>query len=78
MKVGEAVVNLIDSQDWVFPVPIAYGPGRLSEIAIHCTHAGMKKPLIVTDHGSLGLPFLTNLKDYLSKAGIASEIFADI
>lgn len=78
MKVGEAVVNLIDSQDWVFPVPIAYGPGRLSEIAIHCTQAGMKNPLIVTDHGSLGLPFLTDLQDYLSKAGIASEIFADI
>ncbi|MGB2409354.1 MAG: iron-containing alcohol dehydrogenase [Paracoccaceae bacterium] len=78
MKVGEAVVNLIDSQDWVFPVPIAYGPGRLSEIAIHCTQAGMKNPLIVTDHGSLGLPFLTDLQDYLSKAGIASQIFADI
>lgn len=78
MKVGEAVVNLIDSQDWVFPVPIAYGPGRLSEIAIYCTQAGMKNPLIVTDHGSLGLPFLTDLQDYLSKAGIASQIFADI
>ena len=51
------MVNLTDPQDWVFPVPIAYGPGRLSEIATHCKQAGMKNPLIVTDHGSLGLPF---------------------
>ena len=72
------MVNLTDPQDWVFPVPIAYGPGRLSEIATHCKQAGMKNPLIVTDHGSLGLPFLTDLQVYLSKAGMASALYADI
>ncbi|MDA7551126.1 iron-containing alcohol dehydrogenase [Rhodobacteraceae bacterium] len=72
------MVNLTDPQDWVFPVPIAYGPGRLSEIATHCKQAGMKNPLIVTDHGSLGLPFLTDLQVHLSKAGMASALYADI
>ena len=71
-------MNFIDPQDWVFPVPIAYGPGRLREIAAHCVQAGISKPLIVTDHGSLGLPFLTDLQTYLSKAGIASAVYADI
>ena len=45
-------------QDWSFPVPIAYGPGRINEIADHCLKLGIKHPLIVTDKGSSDLPFL--------------------
>ena len=26
-------MNFLEPQDWSFPVPIIYGPGRLSEIA---------------------------------------------
>jgi alcohol dehydrogenase class IV len=71
-------MNFLEPQDWSFPVPIIYGPGRLSEIADLSTRAGMTKPLIVTDRGSAGLPFIDDLKGYLSKGGLDSAIYSDI
>lgn len=70
--------DLLAPQDWSFPVPIAYGPGRLSEIAAHCAARGVARPLIVTDRGSRALPFLGALQDLLSTAGLASAVFAEI
>ena len=71
-------MNFLEPQDWSFPVPIIYGPGRLSEIADLSTRAGMTKPLIVTDRGSAGLPFIADLKGYLSKGGLDTAIYSDI
>ncbi len=71
-------MNFLEPQDWSFPVPIIYGPGRLSEIADLSTRAGMTKPLIVTDSGIAGLPFIADLKGYLSKGGLDSAIYSDI
>ena len=71
-------MNFLEPQDWSFPVPIIYGPGRLSEIADLSTRAGMTKPLIVTDRGSAGLPFIADLKGYLSKCGLDSAIYSNI
>lgn len=71
-------MNFLEPQDWSFPVPIIYGPGRLSEIADLSTRAGMTKPLIVTDRGSSGLPFIADLKGYLSKGGLDSAIYSNI
>ena len=71
-------MNFLEPQDWSFPVPIIYGPGRLSEIADLSTRAGMTKPLIVTDRGSAGLPFIADLKGYLSNGGLNSAIYSDI
>ncbi|MBT4233980.1 MAG: iron-containing alcohol dehydrogenase [Marinovum sp.] len=71
-------MNFLEPQDWSFPVPIVYGPGRLSEIADLSTRAGMTKPLIVTDRGSAGLPFIADLKGYLSKGGLDSAIYSNI
>ena len=71
-------MSYLDAQDWGFPVSIAYGPGRLSQIAGFCATAGMARPLIVTDRGSAGLPFIGALKDHLSAAGMASGLYSDI
>ena len=71
-------MNFLEPQDWSFPVPIIYGPGRLSEIADLSTRAGMTKPLIVTDRGSAGLPFIADLKGYLSKGGLDYAIYSNI
>ena len=71
-------MNFLEPQDWSFPVPIIYGPGRLSEIADLSTRAGMTKPLIVTDRGSAGLPFIADLQGYLSNDGLVSAIYSDI
>ena len=70
--------GLLSAQDWTFPVPIAYGPGRLSEIGMHCAAKGIRNPLIVTDRGSRGLPFIAALQRHLAGAGLQSGLFADI
>jgi alcohol dehydrogenase class IV len=70
--------DLLKPQEWTFPVPIVYGPGRLSEIGKKCADMGIKNPLIVTDNGSSDLPFIGQLKDYLVDSGMQSKIFAGI
>ena len=55
--------EILEPQDWSFPVPIAYGPGRLSEIGKMCRTLGVTRPLIVTDRGSQNLPFISQLED---------------
>ena len=71
-------MNYAEPQDWSFPVPIAYGPGRLAEIAGFCRKAGMRNPLVVTDRGSVGLPFLAELQRHLVAGGLTSVLYADI
>jgi alcohol dehydrogenase class IV len=70
--------SLLDAQDWGFPVPIAYGPGRLAEIAEHCARNGIARPLVVTDRGSKDLPFVGELSRLLNEAGLAQAVFSDI
>ena len=74
----EQIDNLLEPQDWSFPIPIAYGPGRLSEIGRHCKKMGIEHPLIVTDKGSAHLPFIGLLRDFLSRANISSALFGEI
>lgn len=69
---------LLSKSDWSFPVPIAYGPGRLQEMGQHATTLGLTRPLIVTDQGSVGLPFIDSLQQALLSAGIGSEVFAEV
>ena len=52
--------------DWTFPVPICYGPGRVSELSTICGSSNIARPLIVTDRGSADLPFVGLIKRILS------------
>jgi alcohol dehydrogenase class IV len=70
--------SMLLSHDWNFPVPIAYGPGRLVEIGQKCVDLGVRNPLIVTDHGSRELAFISRLVDFLSGTGLASAVFSGI
>jgi alcohol dehydrogenase class IV len=70
--------EILEPQNWTFPIPIAYGPGRLSEIGQRCAALGLSNPLIVTDKGSRDLPFISQLQTYLGQAGLSSAIFSDI
>lgn len=67
-----------EPQDWSFPVPIAYGPGRLTEVGEIARTAGMCRPLIVTDAGSAALPFIARLQQHLGLAGLPSAVFSNI
>lgn len=69
---------MLVSHDWGFPVPIAYGPGRLAEIGRRCVGHGIKNPLIVTDRGSRNLAFITRLQSFLDEAGLKSALFFEI
>ena len=71
-------MNFLDSADWSFPVPIAYGPGRVKEIAGFCAAAGVTAPLVVTDRGSAGLPFLAEVIGTLKSAGLNTSLYAEI
>jgi len=70
--------SLLRPQDWTFPVPIAYGPGRLAEISGICRSTDMARPLIVTDRGSRDLPFIARLEGLLKKGGLAPVVFGGI
>ena len=70
--------SMLLAHDWIFPIPIAYGPGRLAEIGQRCKALGVRNPLIVTDHGSRNLGFIGRLVDLLSEAGLQSAVFSGI
>ncbi len=70
--------EILEPQDWIFPVPIAYGPGRLAEIGQRCAAMGLSNPLIVTDKGSADLPFMSQLATSLAEADLPSRVFKDI
>ena len=70
--------SMLLAHDWNFPVPIAYGPGRLAEIGQKCVALGLLNPLIVTDRGSRELAFIARLVEILAEAGLASEVFSGI
>ena len=70
--------SMLSAHDWNFPIPIAYGPGRLAEMGQRCVALGVRNPLIVTDRGSRELVFIARLVDVLSEAGLRSAIFSGI
>ncbi len=70
--------DLLAPQDWTFPVPIVYGPGRIAEIGVLASRAGMSRPLVVTDRGSANLPFIGSIVATLRGAGLTPGLFAEI
>ena len=70
--------EILQPQDWGFPVPIAYGTGRIKEISTFCRNLNIQNPLIVTDSGSKDLPFIEDLKKILTDANIKSDLFYGI
>ena len=70
--------GILNPQDWSFPVPIKYGPGRLVEAGSHCIMMGVHNPLIVTDRGSHKLPFIGQLQNHLTNAGLTVGLYSDI
>jgi len=70
--------TMLAAHDWGFPVPIAYGPGRLAEIGQRCVGLDIRNPLIVTDRGSRDLPFIARLQILLQDAGLKAALFSDI
>jgi alcohol dehydrogenase class IV len=72
------MLDFTSSQNWSFPVPIIYGPGRIKELARLCLDHGMKKPFLVTDKGSADLPFIAAIIADLTAAGMDVALYSDI
>ena len=53
-------------------------PWRIAEIASACKHAGIKKPLLVTDKGLASLPITTTALDHLEAAGLGRAMFSEV
>ena len=70
--------NFLTAADWTFPIPIRYGPGRLTEIGAACAQHNITKPLIVTDRGSRDLPFVDLVSRSCHDRGIQSSVFSDV
>ena len=68
----------LDPADWTFPVPVAFGPGRLRELGQACQSLGMSKPLVVTDGGSAELPFVAAALDSIARSGLDRDLFAKV
>ena len=76
VKIDEKFLS--ENSDWGFPIPIAYGPGRLNEIGEFCRKFKVSNPLIVTDKGSKELPFVSRLATLLENSSIKSKLFYGI
>ena len=70
--------SLLGAHDWSLPVPISFGPGRLSELGVHCKRLGIRRPLIITDRGSANLSFIEKAESILLKNDLAADVFSDI
>ena len=70
--------EILKPQDWDWPIPIAYGPGRINEISEICNSLNINNPLIVTDRSSHDLPFIGRIIDLLNEGSIKSGVFTEI
>ena len=70
--------DILSNQDWTFPTFTAYGPGRFKEIGKFCNNFNITNALIVTDSGTVNLPFINDLSNYLSDAKLKSAIYSNI
>ena len=70
--------DLLGAQDWTFPTFTAYGPGRFKEIGNFCKNFNIQNVLIVTDSGSIKLPFISDLQNLLLDSKIKSNIYSNI
>src|SRR4051812_31426874 len=61
-----------------FPTLIHFGPGVRSQLKDCLKSHGLKRPLIVTDRGVAGLPFLKDIQEDLTQSGLQVGTFSEI
>jgi alcohol dehydrogenase class IV len=61
-----------------FPTDIRFGAGARHLVGQELRHAGVVRPLVVTDSGLVGLPFVGELVDELAGAGLTPGLFGGV
>src|SRR5277367_2108740 len=60
--------------NWNYPTTIWAGPGRIAELALACSRAGIARPLIVTDEGLVGAPMIKSALVALKDAALFGAV----
>jgi alcohol dehydrogenase class IV len=60
--------------NWNFPTTIWAGPGRIAELPAACAHAGITRPLLVTDEGLIAAPMITRALAALENAALFGAV----
>ncbi|WP_422420628.1 iron-containing alcohol dehydrogenase [Pseudomonas sp. GZD-222] len=71
-------LSALNRQTWTVPLPMEYGPGVRDQLARLCREFNMSRPIIITDQGSLNLPFVGELHRSLTEAGLACGLYGGI
>jgi len=71
-------LSALNPQQWTVPLPIEYGPGARHHLARLCRDFNISRPIIITDQGSLRLPFVDELQRSLTEAGLACGLYGGI
>src|SRR5277367_4461958 len=60
--------------NWNYPTTIWAGPGRIAELALACSRAGIARPLIVTDEGLVGAPMIKSALAALENSALFGAV----
>lgn len=71
-------LSALNPQQWTVPLPIEYGPGARHHLDRLCRDFNISRPIIITDQGSLRLPFVDELQRSLTEAGLACGLYGGI
>lgn len=74
----ENTLSALIPQKWTVPLPIEYGPGARHQLAELCREFNILRPIIITDQGSLNLPFVGEMQRALTDAGLACGLYGGI
>jgi alcohol dehydrogenase len=64
--------------NWNYPTKVWHGPGRIAELADACAHAGISRPLLVTDAGLRDSAIVAHALAQLAAAGLTAPLFSDV
>ncbi len=64
--------------NWNYPTTIRMGSGRLNELPFVCKSLGIRHPLIVTDAGLAGLPFVERALALIRAEGMSASLFSEV
>jgi alcohol dehydrogenase class IV len=67
-------MNTVLRGNWNYPTTVWAGPGRISELPAACAHAGIRRPLLVTDEGLAQAPMIASALASLENAALFSAV----
>jgi alcohol dehydrogenase class IV len=67
-------MNSVLRGNWNYPTTVWAGPGRISELPAACAHAGIRRPLLVTDEGLAQAPMIAGALALLENGALFSAV----